>query len=58
MTIKITTSKKYGYWQFNIAAGEGMDLDDYASSECEYDTEYDAENAAILWLIYERELIE
>ena len=58
MTIVIEAKKYNGLWSYRIYAGENNDIEEYARSEFEYDTEYDAEMAGLkcisdAWLPYE-----
>ena len=49
--IEIRTEKKKGMWKFNVMAGEKGDLDDYMDSDYEFDTETEAEVAALRWIM-------
>lgn len=57
MSIHIDTKKKNGQWKFTLMAGEDGDLEEYAASDYEFDTEHDAEVMALYWIIDEWELI-
>ena len=51
MSIHIDTKKKNGQWKFTLMAGEDGDLDDYMDSDYEFDTETEAEAAALRWIM-------
>lgn len=57
MSIKIEC-KKHGMWAYEIYAGEDGDMDEFAASGYEYETEHDCECAALRWIMDEWHIYE
>ena len=51
MIIIETDKDCHGMWAFSVSAGEKSNLDQYAASCHDYESEYEADMAGLRWLI-------